>query len=76
MAPIMSVTLFFRDGRIAEFPSATTAEKRAELIYLLHVGPETLTLESVQAFNALEVALAHVYEHGTLTKVIIPSNAD
>ena len=70
----MSVTLFFRDGRIAEFPLATTADKQDHLIHLLEVHHDTLS--GSRTFKASDVAIAHVYEFGTLTKVIIPGKMD
>jgi hypothetical protein len=71
----MAVTLFFHDGQIAEFPSATTAEKCDGLIHVLHFNPQTLALERVEVFEASDVALTEVFVHGDLRKVIIPHGA-
>ena len=75
-SPRMAVTLFFRDGQIAEFPSATTAEKRDGLIHVLHFNQQTIALESVTAYTVADVALAQVFESGTLTKVIVLDGAE
>jgi hypothetical protein len=66
----MAVILFFHDGQIAEFPSATTAETHHGLIHVLHFNQQTLALELVKAFTVADVALAQVFEYGTLTKVL------
>ena len=67
----MAVTLVFCDGKIAEFPSVVTAEKRDGMVHVLYLNSITQRLDSVQAFHPQDLSLAQVHEYGTLTNVIV-----
>jgi hypothetical protein len=67
----MPVTLFFANGSIQEFPTATMARNHDGTLQLVRYNGATREVEPLETFLATEVAVAQVYEDGVLRAVVI-----
>ena len=70
----MSVTLFFDDGRIEDFPTATMAEEHDGQVHVLRCSPQ-LTAEWIAVLPVAGITLAQVYAAGTLQRVVTGDRA-
>ena len=70
----MPVTLFFGDGRVESFPTATMVEEHEGHIHVCRYSPQ-LTLDWMAILPAAGITLAQVYAHGTLQRVVTGDRA-
>ena len=65
----MPVTLFFGDGRVEDFPTATMAEAHNGHIHVSRYSPQ-VTLDWIAILPMAGITLAQVYARGTLQRVV------
>ena len=62
--------MYFTDGRVREFPTATVAHNRKGLFLIVREDESTCDVEALEIFDSSGVSAAEVYEDGVLATVV------